>query len=429
MKIAILLLIVLVNFGCSSVVRPDLEIEEPDFSLFSPAVDSSVYEVIWTENVGVHFENDPRVELKLEEPMPFGDVLSLLSSLSGVSIVANVGSQSAIGVAISYSGPISGLLDILCRDQNVYWSFDGNAISVYSFRIIELSFPGYADPQSLVSLENGLAGLGGKVLRFGNKMRVEVSPSASRLIREFIQGYSLDIVTTNFELLQYSSSYARAIGVDPDRLQAIVTGTVDQARALAMSSAVGGFSISAQSPTLSLTAVVRAVADRAGYTVSDRVTVSALSGAESSVVLGTRYPYVSSVTLATLGSNGSAGDTPVQSFDFAEAVDGLSLSVRPFFGSGSVRLAGNLSVSKVLEFMTVGSGNSSISRPVSDQKDIAFDVLARAGEPYLLCVFSSRSAKRASDLGSADWEDKTTHYAVIARSTVQTAKVIFKTSP
>lgn len=401
--------------GCAFTPQQIAQYQLIDDTPLPPPVSHVESVVRWAEDSGSIDLPPQEISLALDAPLPFRDVVSILSALSGVPIVANLGDLGDSPISITYSGDFAGLLDAVSDSAGVYWHYDGRVVSFRDSRPVELVLPGILPASVIDALMVDIKSIAPDAVRLGDRVRASLSPRDAARLRGFFESQTVRIVETRIDVLQRSFSSSVSAGIDPDRIQVIIRDAIEAASAEVIASTVGGFAVDVTSPTLSLAAVVRAVRDQAGYSMSDSVTISAAAGESSRVVLGRRVPYVSEVSLSSLNEGST---TPIQTFGFAEAVDGLTLDLSQRASADSVAVSGSLDISQIVEMVTVGSGNSSISRPVIDSRTLSFSSVSRPGVPFLLLSFSSDKRRGDRDLLSMSDADSVVHYVVLARSVV-----------
>lgn len=383
-----------------------------------PPVPASAEESVlieWTEPRPV-LSPDPAVEYVSAGALPLADLVASLSGVVGLPVVVDV-SMFEGDLSLRYSGPASGLLDAVSAAADVFWQFDGRTVTFSKTRHVDLRWPAVIGSAAREEIAAALEAQGVALSQFGDRLRLVVTPSQSVSVRGFLEEYRLSVVRTEYSLLRRSASDSQSFGVDPSSLSALVRESVETQKQLLFSGLASGFSASVELPALSLSGVVRAVKERSGYDSAEYLTVSAVSGASSSVSLGTQYPYVSETSFSTLGES---SDSVSQSFSFAEVTDGLELEAIHTASAGHVRAAGRLRSSRVVEYVSMSTGTSAVSRPIVDRREIAYDSVSRLGEPYLVASFSAVSGSRSEDLGSRSRDDSRIDYAVVAQSTAVT---------
>ena len=106
----------------------------------------SVSDDIWLGDssfVGVHndplpkkFETDEGITLMTDGDVSFEEITNQIAYLTGISVQIDesVNAKDMKGVSISYTGSLSGLLNMIALKENLNWSYEGGNIVFYKFK-------------------------------------------------------------------------------------------------------------------------------------------------------------------------------------------------------------------------------------------------------------------------------------------------------
>ncbi|MDR2098986.1 MAG: hypothetical protein LBO78_03100, partial [Rickettsiales bacterium] len=105
----------------------------------------SVSDDIWLGDMSVvaehndplpkRFETDEGITIMTDGPVAFEEITNQIHFLTGISTqIEGTVKDDVKDVAISYTGPLSGLLNVLALKMNVNWSYDDGKIVFYKFK-------------------------------------------------------------------------------------------------------------------------------------------------------------------------------------------------------------------------------------------------------------------------------------------------------
>ncbi|MDR1009434.1 MAG: hypothetical protein LBL52_04250 [Rickettsiales bacterium] len=372
------------------------------------------------------FETEEGVTLMTDGAVEFDELATQVQYLTNIPVQAEENVKDLKKLSISYSGPLSGLLDMIAVKENINWSFSGGQISFYKFKTRTFVLYTLAnDSNYTTNISSGSEGsatlqttsqikewaeIGEIVKSIVKDGDVQVSPSTSSItvtstpkILAKVESYVKEQnrrfvkqVAVTVKVLQVSLSKSSNYGLN---LNAILdNGKLNVAAS--STSTVDGMSFAILSGKgAGSTAALRALSAAGKTSLLTSAVVTARNNRVVPINNIQKFKYVSSISTLTENTNSTTEVTP------AEESVGFSMQIMPnILENGKLLLMFNMSLKELvsLDAMTVGS--TTVQLPKIEQRNFMQELVMESGQTAVLTGFEKiRNTNSTDGLGASEF--------------------------
>lgn len=449
-KVPVLLLVMLFLVSCSlakeletEIKRDNETIENANKKAYLPDAPQEndtvvIKDGIWLGDISqkasgellpVELELDQGIVLISNDDVTPNEVFAKITELTGIKVVMDDltmtgGGNSSQKMSLSYSGPLSGLLDKLAAHLSLWWKYKNGFITFYEqeTRIFTLySLPSSSDFSASVSSDSGSSGSGSIDNEMELDMWQEMEDTLDTIVADgteivFSKTSGTITVTASPITLKRVASYINqinerisrqvAIGVKVLRLSleredkyGLDLKTVfDETAGLTVSGVNGPYStpnstntltfnvINAEGPILSkfngTKAIIDAISTKGDVSILTSTVVTTLNNKVAPVEVSNIRHYVSSIS--TTVSDG----TPTTSAETAELSTGFSMQVLPrILEHGRIMLSISMSLNQFIKMTEVNVTGSTVQLPETNTRSFLQEIAMLSGKTLIISGF------------------------------------------
>jgi hypothetical protein len=374
------------------------------------------------------FEGEEGITLMTDGPVAFEELTNQVHFLTGISTQVEDSVKDEIkDIAISYTGPLSGLLNVLSLKLNVNWSYEDGKIVFYKFKTrtfvlhtlaTETTFSANvtsgSDGATSMQMTSNLKEWSeiGEVLKSIVKDGdVQLSPSTNSItvtstpktlqrveayVKELNRRFAKQVAVT-VKVLQVSLNKSNNFGLN---LTALFNNSF-RVSSSSSNSATGGVAFSILSGSTEKMAGSEAVLHAISTQGRTSLVTSAVVTARNNRIVPINnvqtFKYISSISTLTENTNSTTEVTP------AEETVGFSMQIMPnILENGKLILLFSMSLKELIRMdtATVSSGSSTTSSgtstggggtvvqlPVIEQRNFVQELVMESGQTAVLTGF------------------------------------------
>ncbi|MCP4395119.1 MAG: PilN family type IVB pilus formation outer membrane protein [Alphaproteobacteria bacterium] len=357
------------------------------------------------------------------------EVFKKITELTGIKVMMDdmmqsAGAPASQKMALSYTGPLSGLLDNLGSHLSLWWKYKNGLIIFYDqeTRIFTLySLPSTSDFSASVSSGTGSSGSGSINSEMELDIWQELEDTVETIVPEgteivFSKTSGTITVTANPLTLRRVASYIQQINERISRQVAIgvkvlrvsldkednygldLNAIFDETAGLTMTGLHGPYStpngegtvnfsvVNAEDPILSKwngsTAIIDAISTQGDVSILTSTVVTTLNNKIAPVEVANIRHYVRSIS--TTISDG----TPTTSAETAELSTGFSMQVIPrILEHGRVMLSISMSLNQFIKMTEVNVTGSTVQLPETNTRSFLQEIAMRSGQTLVISGF------------------------------------------
>ena len=399
----------------------------------------SVSDDIWLGDssfVGVHndplpkkFETDEGITLLTDGDVDFEEITNQISFLTGLSVQIDesVNKEELKGVSISYTGSLSGLLNMIALKENLNWSFENGNIVFYKFKTRTFVVYTLATESSYTATINSgsdataslsttanikewseMAEVLKTIVKDGevkmspstNSVTVTATPKALQKVEAYIKEQNrrfVKQVAITVKVLQVTLSKDNNYGLN---LSALLNKTYSIASTTSNTSSDGlSFAIidggnsnwagTAENPT---SAAIKALSKQGKTSLVTSAVVTARNNRVVPINNIQTFKYISSVSTLTENTNSTTEVTP------EEETVGFSMQLMPnILENGKLMLLFNMSLKELVEIENKVVGSTAVQLPKIAQRNFMQEIVMESGQTAVLTGFERVSNTNSSE--------------------------------
>ncbi len=382
------------------------------------------------------FEGDEGITLMTESEVSFDEITNQIFYLTGISIQIedSVKKEDLTNMNISYTGSLSGLLNMLALKGNMNWSYDNGKIVFYKFKtrtfVIYTLATESSYSASVASGSEGSASLATtasikewtemadvlktivkegevKMSPSTSSVTVTASPKTLQKVEAYIKEQNrrfVKQVAITVKVLQVTLSKDNNFGLNLsalfDSTYALSTTTSNTAaNGLSFAIIEGGDSKWAGTSDNPTSAAIKALSTQGKTSLLTSAVVTARNNRVVPINNIQTFKYISSVSTLTENTNSTTEVTPEE-----ESV-GFSMQLMPnILENGKLMLMFNMSLKELIEIENKVVGSTAVQLPKIAQRNFMQEIVMESGQTAVLTGFEKISNTNSSEgLGSFDF--------------------------
>ncbi len=377
------------------------------------------------------FETDEGITLMTDAEVTFDEIVNQIYYLTGISIQVedSIKKDDLKNLTISYTGPLSGLLNMLALKINVNWSYDQGKILFYKFKtrtfILHTLATESTFATNITSGSDGIATLQttstlkeweeiGEVLKSIVKDgEVKLSPSTNSItvtstpktlqkveayIKEQNRRFAKQVAVT-VKVMQVSLSKTNNFGLN---LTALFNNTFSLVTN-SSNATEGGLSFAILDDSgdkmAGTNAAIKALSTQGKTSLLTSAVVTARNNRVVPINNIQTFKYVSSISTLTENTNSTTEVTPEE-----ESV-GFSMQIMPnILENGKLILLFNMSVKELITIDTMQVGSTVVQLPKIEQRNFMQELVMESGQTAVLTGFEKiRNDNSSEGLGKHEF--------------------------
>lgn len=382
------------------------------------------------------FENDEGITLMTESEVSFDEITNQIFYLTGISIQVedSIKKEDLKDMSISYTGSLSGLLNMLALKANVNWSYEGGKIVFYKFKtrtfVVYTLATESSYTSSIASGSEGSATLSTtaaikewaemadvlktmvkegevKMSPSTSSVTVTASPKTLQRVEAYIKEQNrrfVKQVAITVKVLQVSVSKDNNYGLNLSALfdsTYSLTTTTSNTAANGLSFAIieGGDSKWAGTADNPTAAAIKALSSQGKTSLVTSAVVTARNNRVVPINNIQTFKYISSISTLTENTNSTTEVTPEE-----ESI-GFSMQLMPnILENGKLMLMFNMSLKELVEIENKVIGSTAVQLPKIAQRNFMQEIVMESGQTAVLTGFEKISNTNASNgLGSSNF--------------------------
>lgn len=349
---------------------------------------------------------DRKVEIELQSGSTVEDLVGVLGHLGVPVITADSSARTKTFFLPRYKGTLGGLLSLVSRSTNTWFTWHDGAVVVSSLEKVGISVPqetGFKD-----TLTEGLKSLGVQTAAINwqaGMASLEVTPQQLAEVRTYLERMTSNaaVVTMQMAVINVTLKQDAKQGIDWDALKSAVTiggAAAAAGTSLSLSVANGGLTGSLVASRFSFEGLFNFLQNYGITETKQNVLLKTVTGNKVEFKSLTQIPYVSQVGVTTT----STGSTTTGSTTTARADDGITVELTPSFdaAANSVTLDFSLSIKAVLAFNELSAGNQigTLTQPTTAERSFTDKLRLRPGQTVVVggLTYDSLADTRTSPL-------------------------------
>ena len=378
------------------------------------------------------YEGEEGMTLMTDGPLEFSEIVNQIQYLTNIptQVEDTILKEDLRPMSIAYTGPLSGLLNMLATKANVNWSFDAGRIVFYKFKTRTFVLHTLATDSTFnLGVDSGAgSGSTARVQTQSNLKEwaeieavlkgivkageVSMSPSTNSItitstpktlarveayIREQNRRFAKQVAVT-VRVLQVSMSKGSDYGLDLTAAFRSNGANVNIA-STTPATATGGISFSILKGDTGADGAIRALSSQGKTSLVTSAVVTARNNRVVPINNIQIFKYVSSISTLTENTNSTTEITP------AEESVGFSMQLMPnILENGRLLLLFNMSLKELVELQTYKSGNATIQLPRIEQRNFMQELVMESGQTAVLTGFEKiRNTNSSTGLGPLDF--------------------------
>ena len=383
-----------------------------------------------TERLPKIFETEDGITMVTDEPVEIDDIMNQIQFLTNINvrIEETVKRDNIKKIAISYTGGLSGLLDMLANNMGLEWSFRSGRITFYKYKTrtfvlhtlsttstyssnITSGSDSAASLQTTASIKEWeeIQAVVKSIVTDGelqvspstNSITITSTPQILNRVESYVREQNRRLakqVAVTVKVLQISLARSNDFGLD---LTAIFNSTFSAAAPSNLTStgtAGLNFAILRDSDNnlAGTTAAIQALSTQGKTSLVTSSVVTTRNNRVVPINNVQTFRYVSSVSTLTENTNSTTEITPGQ-----EDV-GFSMQILPnILENGRLILMFNMSLKELVSLETFTAGEVQIQLPRIDQRNFMQEIVMESGQTAVLTGFEKiRNDNSSSGLGN-----------------------------
>ncbi len=379
------------------------------------------------------FEGDEGITLMTESNVSFDEITNQIFYLTGISVQIedSIKKDDLKDMSVSYTGSLSGLLNMLALKANINWSYEGGKIIFYKFKtrtfVVYTLATEASYSSSISSGSEGSATLSTtaaikewaemtdvlktivkegevKISPSTSSVTVTASPKSLRKVESYIKVQNrrfVKQVAITVKVLQVSVSKDNNFGLNLSALfdssYVLRTSTsntaADSLSFAILESADSKFAGTTDNPT---SAAIKALSSQGKTSLVTSAVVTARNNRVVPINNIQTFKYISSISTLTENTNSTTEVTPQE-----ESV-GFSMQIMPnILENGKLMLMFNMSLKELIEVENKVIGSTAVQLPKIAQRNFMQEIVMESGQTAVLTGFEKISNSNASNgLGS-----------------------------
>lgn len=377
------------------------------------------------------FETDEGITLMTDAEVTFDEIINQIYYLTGLSVQVedSIKTEDLKNLSISYTGPLSGLLNMLALKANVNWIYDQGKILFYKFKtrtfILHTLATESTFATNISSGSDGIATLQttstlkewdeiGEVLKSIVKDgEVKLSPSTNSItvtstpktlqkveayIKEQNRRFAKQVAVT-VKVMQVSLSKSNNFGLN---LTALFNNTFSLVTN-SSNATEGGLSFAiledSSDKMAGTNAAIKALSTQGKTSLLTSAVVTARNNRVVPINNIQTFKYVSSISTLTENTNSTTEVTPEE-----ESV-GFSMQIMPnILENGKLILLFNMSVKELITIDTMQVGSTVVQLPKIEQRNFMQELVMESGQTAVLTGFEKiRNDNSSEGLGKYEF--------------------------
>jgi len=377
------------------------------------------------------FETDSGITMMTEGNIDFNELIAQIQFLTNIPIRPDDNITNIPPMAISYSGPLSGLLTMIGNKNDFSWSYVNDRIEFFRFRTRtfvvhtlanEVSFTsgvsaghdGTANVSSSISLREwaeigeivkGIVGNSGSAIASPSTNSITVTSTPKLLTK--VESYIKEVnrrfakqVAVSVKVLQVSVNRGTDFGIS---YEGIFGNNNPRWNFRTGGPAAGNLLFNVVDGADQQSAIIQALSNAGRTSVITSATVTARNNRVVPINNTRKTKYIASISTLTENTNSTTEVTP------GEEVTGFSMQVMPnILDNGNLILMFNMSLSEIIQMkeITVGSPTSgtTIQLPIVDKRNFMQELVMKSGQTAVLAGFEkTRNENSTSGVGAAEF--------------------------
>ena len=382
------------------------------------------------------FETEEGITLMTESDVSFDEITNQIFYLTGISVQVedSVKKEDLKDFNISYTGSLSGLLNMLALRANLNWSYEDGKIVFYKFKTrtfvvytlatessysasISSGSQGTANLNTVASIKEWteMADVLKTIVKEGevkmspstNSVTVTASPKTLQKVEAYIKEQNrrfVKQVAITVKVLQVSISKDNNFGLNLtalfDRSYVLRTSTSNTAAdGLAFAILEGADSKWAGTNDNPTAAAIKALSSQGKTSLVTSAVVTARNNRVVPINNIQTFKYISSISTLTENTNSTTEVTPQE-----ESV-GFSMQLMPsILENGKLMLMFNMSLKELVEIENKVIGSTAVQLPKIAQRNFMQEIVMESGQTAVLTGFEKISnANSSNGLGSSNF--------------------------
>lgn len=377
------------------------------------------------------FESDEGITLMTDSAVTFDEITNQIYYLTGISVQIedSIKKEDLKDLSISYTGPLSGLLNMLALKANINWSYEGGKIIFYKYKTrtfilhtlatestysanISSGSDGSATLQTSSNLKEWTE-IGDVLKTIVKDGEVQLSPSTNSItvtatpktlqkveayIKEQNRRFAKQVAVT-VRVMQVSLSKSNNFGLN---LTALFNNTYNLVTSTSNASSDGlSFAILKDSndKMAGSSAAIKALSAQGKTSLLTSAVITARNNRVVPINNIQTFKYVSSISTLTENTNSTTEVTPQE-----ESV-GFSMQIMPnILENGKLMLLFNMSLKELITIDTMQVGSTVVQLPKIEQRNFMQELVMESGQTAVLTGFEKiRNENGSEGLGKSEF--------------------------
>ncbi len=375
------------------------------------------------------FEGTDGITLMTDSAVAFDEIINQIFYLTGIGIEVSddIDKSGFKDVSVSYTGSLSGLLNVLAIKQNLNWSYDNGKITFYKFKtrtfmIYTSSAEGNysstisADNNSTATLQTTInmkewTEMGEVLQSIVKEGEVKMSPSTSSITvtaspktlqkveayikeqnRRFVKQVAITVKVLQVSLTK-DNNYGLNLSALFNKEYSIKSSTSNIAQdSISFAILSGSNNKLASTEKNPTSAAIKALSTQGKTSLLTSAVVTARNNRVVPINNIQKFKYISSVSTLTEKANSTTEVTPQE-----ESV-GFSMQLMPnILENGKLTLMFNMSLKELVDLETKVVGSTSVQLPKIAQRNFMQEIVMESGQTAVLTGFEKISNKNSSN--------------------------------
>ena len=377
------------------------------------------------------FEGDEGITLMTDSAVSFDEITNQIYYLTGISIQIedSVKKDDLKDLSVSYTGPLSGLLNMIALKANLNWSYEGGKIIFYKFKTrtfilhtlatestysanITSGSDGSASLQTTSTLKewNEIGEVLKTIVKDGevqlspstNSITVTATPKILQKVETYIKEQNRRFakqVAVSVRVMQVSLAKSNNFGLN---LTAIFNNSFN-ITSTTSNTAGDGLSFAILSDTnermAGSSAAIKALSTQGKTSLLTSAVITARNNRVVPINNIQTFKYVSSISTLTENTNSTTEVTPQE-----ESV-GFSMQIMPnILENGKLMLLFNMSLKELITIDTMQVGSTVVQLPKIEQRNFMQELVMESGQTAVLTGFEKiRNDNTSEGLGKHEF--------------------------
>ncbi len=379
------------------------------------------------------FESDEGITLMTESEVSFNEITNQIFYLTGISVQIedSIKKDDLKDMSVSYTGSLSGLLNMLALKANLSWAYEGGKIVFYKFKTrtfvvytlateasytssISSGSEGSATLSTTAAIKEWaeMADVLKTIVKEGevkmspstSSVTVTASPKTLQKVESYIKEQNrrfVKQVAITVKVLQVSVSKDNNFGLNLSALfdssYVLKTSTSNTAAdGLSFAILEGAKSKWAGTEDNPTSAAIKALSSQGKTSLVTSAVVTARNNRVVPINNIQTFKYISSISTLTENTNSTTEVTPQE-----ESV-GFSMQLMPnILENGKLMLMFNMSLKELIEVENKVIGSTAVQLPKIAQRNFMQEIVMESGQTAVLTGFEKISNSNSSNgLGS-----------------------------